>query len=585
MRRLALISLLALTSTTAGAQATFSRFDLDGQEQHRLNAADCGGEDMALFLEATVQLNQYQLRFVEYPRIGPLGGCPTDRIEPLATEIFPDETIVPTGGVILLQRDLARADLMGDASCTGDGRREAVYICAQLFALPGDLQALATASLTFDIDTTLPPPATITGVAGANGKVTVGVSVDDDGAVDSYTFRVEHRLCPDEENPLDETAEVDPDSGCGAAVAFESTEGAAPIVDVPVENGRTVELRVVTLDDFGNEAEPTAWVQATTVADLSPLALYDGDKNALSCDTSSCADADAAALFGALALLRLRRRRPAPRRSSSTRPGLLTPLVMVFALVGASGASAQSHPDDPESRRLWRGLGRGTLSMALGAYRPNLDAGTTFPVWDCFFDDTTLPQITGGGDLHLWDGFGSLQLGVAMDIAQANGFAQPLEAAELGACQEPTTTATQLTLLSVRPGLTYRFDPLLDWFGVPFVPYGRIGLVGVGYMWSKDGEVSADNGHNPIGARYGWEGAVGLMLALDFLDWIDPFTPQSTRRARANGVFDHTFIFVEGAFSDVTSFGQPGFDLSPRDAFLGTGLPATFRAGLAVELL
>jgi hypothetical protein len=172
-----------------------------------------------------------------------------------------------------------------------------------------------------------------------------------------------------------------------------------------------------------------------------------------------------------------------------------------------------------------------------------------------------------------------------MDIAQANGFAQPLEAGDLGTCQEPTKTPTQLTLLSLRPGLTYRFDPLLDWVGFPLVPYGRIGLVGMGYMWSRDGKLGVDNGHNPIGVRYGWEGAVGLMLALDFLDWIDPFTPQSTRRARANGVFDHTFIFVEGAFADVTSFGQPGFDLSPRDAFVGTGLPATFRAGLAVELL
>lgn len=582
MRRLALIALVLLASSTGLAQATFSRFDLDGQEQHRLNAADCSGEDMALFLEASVQLNQYQLRFVEYPRTGPLGGCPTDRVEPLATEIFPDETIVPTGGVILLQRNLARADLMGDASCTGAGRREAVYICAQLFALPGDLQALTTASLTFDIDTTLPPTATVTGVDGGNGKVTVGVAADDDGAPDSYTFRVEHRLCPDEENPLADGVEADPKSSCGAAADFETTEGAAPIVDIAVENGRTVELRVVTLDDFDNEAEPTDWVQATTVADLSPLALYDGAPNALSCDTSSCEDTDAAALVGALALLRLRRRRRSVVRRGVGVSGVLA---FVLALGTASVASAQSHPDDPERRRLWSGLGRSTLSMALGAYRPNLDAGTDFPVWDCFFDDATLPQVSGGGDLHLWDGFGTLQLSVAMDIAQANGFAQPLEAGELGTCQEPTKTATQLTLLSVRPGLTYRFDPLLDWVGFPLVPYGRVGLVGMGYMWSRDGELGVDNGHNPIGARYGWEGALGLMLALDFLDWIDPFTPQSTRRARANGVFDHTFIFVEGAFSDVTSFGQPGFDLSPRDAFLGTGLPATFRAGLAVELL
>ena len=41
----------------------------------------------------------------------------------------------------------------------------------------------------------------------------------------------------------------------------------------------------------------------------------------------------------------------------------------------------------------------------------------------------------------------------------------------------------------------------------------------------------------------------------------------------------------EGAAMDVTTFGQPGFDLSPRDDFLSSGLPASFKVGLAVELL
>lgn len=576
MRRLALIALLLSTTTPALAETAFSRFDFDGQDRHRLNAADCQGEDLALFLEATASLNQYQLRIVEYPLTGPLGRCPIDRQEPLAVEIFPDETLVPTGGTILLQEPIPRAALMTDASCEGDGRRTAVYICAQLFALPGDLQALTTASVTFDIDTTVPPQATVDGVVGGNGKVTVNVTIDNGSDPDDYSVRVEHRLCPDEEHPLADDAEADPDSACGAAAEFESTVGDVPGVDIEVENGRSIELRVVTLDDFENESEPTAWILGETAADLSPLSLYDGPKNDLSCDTSSCDDAEAASFVGALVLLRSRRR----RRTGHSAGMMVLALCLVSPL-----ALAQSHSDDPESRRLWKGLGRSTLALGVGAWRPNIDANTTFPVWGCFFGDATLPQLTGAGDFHLFDGFGSFQFSVAMDLAQASGFAQPLEAAELGACQTPTKTKVELTLLSVRPGLTWRIDPLLDWFGFPLVPYGRVGLVGVGYLWSHDGELSVDNGHNPLGARFGWEGAAGLMLALDFLDWIDPFTPQSTRRARANGVFDHTFLFVEGAYQDVTSFGQPGFDLSPRDAFVGTGLPATFKMGLAIELL
>ena len=576
MRRLALICGL-LWAGFAAAQPVVSRFDLDGKEVHRFNAADCSGTDMAFFLELNVPSSTpYQLRFVEYPRSGPLGACPTERAETLATDILPEETQTPAGNVILVQRELARADLMGAESCAGDARRDEVYFCLQIFALPGDLLALGTAAMTFDIDTTLPPSATVTDVRGGDGVVFVDVDaiISDEG--DSVGFRVEHRLCP---LPADVVEDVDPDSTCGAATAFESTTGAAPTIEIAVENGRTAEFRVVAIDDFDNESDPTLWQQGTPEADVSALALYDGETNDLSCDLSGCTDADAALPLGA-ALLWWRRRRP-----SSSKRRLPPALLTLALLLGATSADAQSRPDDPESKRFWNGLGRTTVSMSLNTYKPNLDSGSTFPVYECFFDDATLPQISGNGDLHLWDGFGTLQMSLGFDITQANGFAQPLDAVTSKTCQRPTTTTVQTTFVSVRPGLTYRFDPFLDWFGIPLVPYGRVGLVGIGYLFSKGGEVAGTEQHNPIGARLGAEAALGLMLALDFLDGVDPFTPDSTRRARANGIFDHTFIFVEGAAMDVTTFGQPGFDLSPRDDFLSSGLPASFKVGLAVELL
>lgn len=258
----------------------------------------------------------------------------------------------------------------------------------------------------------------------------------------------------------------------------------------------------------------------------------------------------------------------------------------MMAFVFATTASAESPLEAAERRRPWSGLGRNSMSLTIGAYEPNIDANSKFKVYDCMFDGSTLPLLGGGGDFHLFDGFGSLQLSGGMDITQANGFAQPVSAASSGTCEEPTITRVQISFVMLRAGLTYRFDPLLDWWGVPLVPYGRLGLVGVGYLFSKDGEfVSQGDKHNPIGARYGYEGAVGAMLALDFLDFIDPFAPYGTHRARANGLFDHTFFFVEGAAQSVTNFGAPGFDLSSKDDFLHTGLPVLWRAGVAVELL
>ena len=153
-----------------------------------------------------------------------------------------------------------------------------------------------------------------------------------------------------------------------------------------------------------------------------------------------------------------------------------------------------------------------------------------------------------------------------------------------GACEASTETVVQLTLLKLRPGLTYRADQLLDWFKIPLVPSGRVGLVAAGFAFTKEGAFET-GGVEPMGLRFGWEAAAGLMVALDFLDAIDPFVPDTTRRARANGTFDHTFLFAEGAWQPVDTFGRPGLVLSPDDEFIGTHMPVMWKLGVAVELL
>jgi len=587
VRRLALIALL--TSAPAFAQVTVSLFQYKGQENLKFNAASCSDDPGELRIEGSVT-GQYDLLFNAYPFGLTEGKCPLllNLVPPLgvALAIEAEQLSNPTNP-IFIDSTVTPAVLVG-AACTTPVRKQ-TYVCAQFVEASSDGTTAedlgeGVGLLVVDIDTTVPVPATVTGVSGGDGVVFVNVDAIDSTDGDVTSFRVEHRLCPADGEVVETPAA---DSTCGAAEAFFTTTGAAPTIEVAVENGRTTELRVTAVDDFGNESAPTDWQQGTPVADLSPLELYDGAPNELSCDVSSCSDADAALPLGAVVLW-LRRRRRQHRTSvsgSSSSPVVARGGLVGLVLLLATGASAQSRPDDPESKRLWTGLGRSTVSMSIGSYEPNIDAASTFPVYDCFFGGATLPQLGGAADLHLWDGFGSLQLSVGLDVTQANGFAQPLDTATIGTCQKPTATAVQLTMATVRPGLTYRFDPLLDWFSIPLVPYGRVGFVGMGYLFSKGGEVADSDQQNPIGARLGAEAALGLMLALDFLDGVDPFTPDATRRARADGVFDHTFIFVEGAVMDVTTFGQPGFDLSPTDDLLNSGFPASFKVGLAVELL
>jgi len=584
MRRLALVT-IALATTTAHAQVTLTRVEFGGLQNIRLNAESCDAT-ARLLLEGQIT-QQVDLVWNEYPRNGPNAPCPLDQTDPELKLLIERQTLAPINSPIINNDAFATAQMMGD-SCTTP-RRAQIYVCPQFLEIGGNQQfALDTGgiNLSIDIDTTIPPAATVKSLVGGDGVIAVSVDAINDGSPDAYRFVVEHRLCPNAEFPLADDAEVDPESTCGAAIETELTLGSAPSITVPVANGRIAELRVSVIDDFENEGEPGPWQQGRPVPDVSPLALYNGPENALSCDTSSCNDVAPASLVGALALLRLRRlRRLDRRRRATSSPRAAVVAAVLVAALSSTSALAQAYDNSAKKRRPWTGLGRTNLSLSLGSYAPNLDAGSTFPVYSCFFGNAVLPQISGGADLHIWDGFGSLQVSVGFDAAQASGFAQPLSSVDTGTCQTATTTPVQVTFATVRPGVTYRLDPLLDWWSIPLVPYGRVGLVGTGYLFSKDGEVTSDGVHKPIGVRFGAEAAAGLMLALDFLDGIDPFTPNATQRARAAGSFDHTFVFVEGALSDVTSFGQPGFDLSSKDLLFSSGLPATFRVGIAVELL
>jgi hypothetical protein len=585
----------------ANADVEVTRFDIDLREQLRFNRSDCAPDQTsAMFLELQVGSAPHNLRYVHYPRTGPLGACPVDRVEPLAVEVFAEETITPLGGEILITRNIDRAKLMGTGSCATDDAPEAAqraefFFCVQVFALPGDLTALGAAQVAVDVDTTLPPIPTVVDVRGGNESVIVTVEpiVSADG--DATSFLVQSRACADDfvaegegEGEGEGEAEGSSTSSCGATGDWLETTGAAPEVEVAAATGSTIELRVMAVDDFGNRSDATETTLASPAANLSALALYGGAPNAMSCAPSNCSDADAAWLLGGMSLWRLRRRSSSSqarehRRKKAGKTSRLFGLVCV--VVGLGSASA-AHAAGEFQGPAHRDLGRMTLSLGLSSYVPSIDRTSTFPVYECFFDDAVLGAVGGNADFHVFDGFGSLQLTTGLGFTQAKGFAQPPLAATTGRCEKATDTSVELTLALLRAGVTYRFDPLLDHFGVPLVPYGRMGLLGIGYLFSVDGVGDTQNPRqNPSGSRVGIEAAAGLMLALDFMDALDPFTPGATRRARAAGVFDHTFVYVEGAYQDVRSFGAPGFDFSPRDDFLDSGLPVSWTVGLAVELM
>jgi len=236
-------------------------------------------------------------------------------------------------------------------------------------------------------------------------------------------------------------------------------------------------------------------------------------------------------------------------------------------------------------------LGDVNVAILGSPYLPNLDGekkadGTLVkPMYLCFFGASgtqnrpILPFMGIEADAHLIDDFGSLQLGMGAGYTFVSGFA-PVEGSitDANRCGEPSSSTVTLHMLQLRPQLTYIFDPYID--VVPLAPYIRGAFVAHGYLFNLNGKPDTGGeavNRDPIGVRFGYEVAVGLMFLLDILD------PTAASQARHLGAYKHSYLKAEVALRDVTSFGSPGFDFSPKDIAFGSSLPLMFNFGLVVE--
>ena len=396
---------------------------------------------------------------------------------------------------------------------------------------------------------------------------------------------------------------LDVGSSCGSSEEYVFSE----VTATQVVNGLTLtgltndtqyEVAVVFVDDFGNISEASEQTTSSPIAALDAIDLYEGGKDPLSFNpvelTEGCTARNVLSknppfsslmLLAGLGLLLTGRLRRRSRLASSMRGNAAQVLGVFFAL-GIS-ASASAYP------------GQLDLRLQAGPYSPALDLETVggkaiFPIYNCLFDDAVSPRIEGDVSVHLFDGFGSLQVGFGLGLTQVSGKAQPVSVLDdyrtsgalTCADNSAVTTTVELTQLTMRPSLIYNFDFFLDAFAFPIVPYARIGLLGSLYGFTKDAkftESSLLTDRNRAGLRLGIEGALGLMLALDFLENVPLLTTPGGRISRANGFFNHSFFSFEIVAQDVTTFGQPGPNLSPMDMVFQTKLPLFFNFGVVVE--
>jgi hypothetical protein len=558
-----IVSLAVLGASPAAALRIVDTA-IDGTDAWREGRSRCESEEdivvSARITEAASEALSVQHVLVAEPR------CPQDGVGGEALD--EPSRHVPIDGEVTLRTTVSRDALLGAGACGEDpevGRRFEGVLCVQVRDdVDGELIAVSAVRVAFD--TAVPLPPVLAEVRGDDDTLSVTIEPD---PTEEQVLRVEHRRCVLEPAAAnDPAATANQESACGARGNFLVKEGPAPAVAVdglPSNSTWEVQLRVV--DDFGNMSTPTEAMVVQLRDAMGVVDLLEPTGSA-SCASATSAPAWAvAALFVAVWLPRCR------RRFRARGAGRLQVLLTAVAVVTATSTPAWSAPSS-------RVDGRWTGSLSVGLHHPDIDAASRFPVWACVFGDASLVPVRGDVDVHLWDGFGSLQLSVGVEGTQARGFAQPASSSSVGLCGRPSKVAVQLAMLGGRAGITWRLDQLLDEFGVPIVPYARVGGAALGYLFTKGTIIERRNprtGLDGSGVRLGVEAAGGLMFALDALDLA------SAKAARSSSGLVHSFLFIETAAQEFGLSGLP-LDLTPVDRTFHTGLPLSFRVGLAVEI-
>ena len=264
-------------------------------------------------------------------------------------------------------------------------------------------------------------------------------------------------------------------------------------------------------------------------------------------------------------------------------PSRALPVVVVSFFVACGAAHAQVFVDGARSTEEATSStteARSTFTLGGGASTPHLEEFGIDSVDRCALDGRPSARVGGDVDAHLLDDLGSLQLTLGLDASRA--LPRGANTATPGGCVRSTSKDVDLVVGVGRVGLTYRFDPLLDRFGIPVVPYARVGGIVAGYSLTGASAAAADDDAHAYGVRPGVEAAAGVSVALDFLDRVDPFKKEGQRRARATSGLLHSYAFVEGSAWSIAVAERIGATTEVR---LATPWPSAWRAGIAVELL
>lgn len=228
----------------------------------------------------------------------------------------------------------------------------------------------------------------------------------------------------------------------------------------------------------------------------------------------------------------------------------------VAALLLAVPAVAQEVTTPTRSPRTGAVLFRGS------GYKPRIDSekalkGAT-PYKDTF-GDSSLLLIEAELQRFFYQGIGTAGLGLSAGYAEKYA----------NALLENGTPAADKAALKVVPlqlNAFYKFDYAAFRWGIPLVPYGKLGLVCTPWWMTKGTGTEVVDGNKASGAKWGYAATAGVSFLLDVLE------PRFARDFDSDLGVNHSYLFAEYTYAEVNNFGGKGLNLGSRRWSFGLAL-------------
>lgn len=203
----------------------------------------------------------------------------------------------------------------------------------------------------------------------------------------------------------------------------------------------------------------------------------------------------------------------------------------------------------------------GAVEFKLGGYKPRIDTEeglTGTPYADTFGDESML-LFEVELQRFFYQGIGTAGLGFSLGYAEK--YADTIT--------DDGSVAVEKTALKVLPFRlhgVYKFDYAAFRWGVPIVPYGKLGLVYIPWWINKGDDTQELSGRSGKGGRWGYGATLGASFLLDVLE------PRLARDFDSDLGVNHSYFFAEYSFSEVNNFGGSGLVLSSRHWMFGLAL-------------